>query len=585
MRIGFAITAILSIGVLVLTNFPHVWLGLAITSIIAIAYYWYRSNVEAKVFSKIPIYFALLLILSTLFFFLGNSKTIGTFVQKTGLAESEVRLPWRYTIDVAAGALKDSPILGSGPNRFVNEYLKYKSSDISLTPFWNMEFPDGFGFLPTLLITTGVIGFFAWMLWGFSAMRRGVLVSRDIVSGSFDEYCLLVSGLPVVLFMIILVIYVPSHSMVFMFFVMAGLFVSASSIKNDSGNMPNSVSVMGKGLVVALGVFAILVLATTWVFYVRKVVASVYFQSGIAILSDGGDIENGRKHFESALSWHHADIYYQALSEINLIKISSIASNIKVTPDKDTIENIVNLINQAIDYTKRATVLDPYNYYNYVAEARALETATFLKMNGAKEKAIDSYRQAIVLNPKNPALYVSLARFEANVGQYDLAKQYIGEALKIKQNYTDAVFALVQIQVAEGKIDDAIISSQVATQISPNDPIAFFQLGLLHYNSKSYEKAVSAFEKAVSISPNYANASYFLGLSYARTGKVPGAVAVFEKLLKENPNNSEIALILSNLKSGVSPFSGAELPISQNPERRSSLPLKDAITETTESEN
>ena len=122
---------------------------------------------------------------------------------------------------------------------------------------------------------------------------------------------------------------------------------------------------------------------------------------------------------------------------------------------------------------------------------------------------------------------------------------------------------------------DAIVSSQVATQINPNDPLLFFQLGILQYDDKDYANAVTSLEKAVSLSSQYANARYFLGLSYVRVGRNSDAILQFEELAKTNPDNKEVAFILSNLKAGKSPFSDAKPPIDSKPEKRKTLPVSE----------
>ncbi len=146
-------------------------------------------------------------------------------------------------------------------------------------------------------------------------------------------------------------------------------------------------------------------------------------------------------------------------------------------------------------------------------------------------------------------------------------------ALQLKNNYTDAVYLLSQIQVAEGNTADAITSVKFATQLTPNDPTAFFELGLLQYNAGEYSDAVASLSQAVSLSPNYANAQYFLGLSYSKTGDNADAIAQFEQLSKTNPDNADVAGILSNLKGGKSAFANQAPPVS-TPEKRTSPPVE-----------
>jgi tetratricopeptide (TPR) repeat protein len=160
-------------------------------------------------------------------------------------------------------------------------------------------------------------------------------------------------------------------------------------------------------------------------------------------------------------------------------------------------------------------------------------------------------------------------------GKFDQAQKYIGIALQIKQNYTEAIFLLSQIQVNNGQIKDAITSVQFAIQTQPNNSLLYFQLGLLQYNDKNYQGAVDALQKAIQINDQYANARYFLGLAYARLGKNPDAIIQFENLNSTNPENDEVKEILTNLKAGKSPFSDVKTPIDSKPEKRKTLPVKE----------
>ena len=155
------------------------------------------------------------------------------------------------------------------------------------------------------------------------------------------------------------------------------------------------------------------------------------------------------------------------------------------------------------------------------------------------------------------------------------AKDYIGQALRQKNNYTDAIFLLAQIQVQEGNIKDAINSVAAASYLAPNDSGIFFQLGLLRYNDKNYAGAVDAFKKATDLNPAYANAKYFLGISYQKTNRLKEAIKEFSDLKASNPDNKEVELILENLTAGREPFANATPPIDNKPEKRSALPVSE----------
>jgi tetratricopeptide (TPR) repeat protein len=155
------------------------------------------------------------------------------------------------------------------------------------------------------------------------------------------------------------------------------------------------------------------------------------------------------------------------------------------------------------------------------------------------------------------------------------AKEYITQAVALKNNYTDAIFFLSQIEAGEGDLKAAIASAEAASAIAPNDPSVFFQLGLLRYNAKDYAGSAAALERAVALNTSYANAKYFLGLSYANIGKSAEAIQQFTDLKASNPDNKEVATILANLKAGKAPFTGITPPADSKPEKRATPPIKE----------
>jgi tetratricopeptide (TPR) repeat protein len=204
------------------------------------------------------------------------------------------------------------------------------------------------------------------------------------------------------------------------------------------------------------------------------------------------------------------------------------------------------------------------------------ESVVPARVNLAYENAMKSYESAAALNPLNPAVYLLAAQLEASIKKLPEAKQFIGKALQVKNNYSDAIFLLSQIQVAENSIKDAITSLLVLAQLNPQDPTIFFQLGLLYYNSGDNVNTGIVLSKAVELSPDYSNARYFLGLAYARLGKYAEAVDQFEAVARLNPDNEEVANILTALKAGKSPFQAVTTP-----EKAKTPPVKDSIDKKT----
>ena len=85
------------------------------------------------------------------------------------------------------------------------------------------------------------------------------------------------------------------------------------------------------------------------------------------------------------------------------------------------------------------------------------------------------------------------------------------------------------------RIDPAKALIESAVKNSPNDPHAWFNLGLLYKNSDNPQGSVDAFRHVTEIDPNDADSWYFLGAANAQLKQYPQAIDAFQHALKLNP--------------------------------------------------
>lgn len=504
----------------------------------------------------------------------------GPVVSGINAGYSELSLPWQMALDVTAGAIKSRPLLGVGPNHFVDAYYAFKPAGINQTDAWSIEFKYGFGLIPTFIATEGVLGSVAWLLFFIMLGIYGTRAIRKAPSDPHDRFILFSSYAAAVFVWLVSLAYVPSHAVMLFGFVMTGIFFAAyaSFISQESRAPIFSSDTRMNKLMPSLSIVLIIIAVLWGIIVLKKSIAFAYFGSGLSSLSVGS-ADAADQSFATANRIDQEDLYWRSRAEVSLTKANQLAASVTATSTKDQTQSVATsvaaVINQAFSYAQSAAAFDPNDYYNYISEARAAETAANINMSKGYENAIAAYQNAIRLNPYNPLLYLSVARAAASQNKLPDALTALGAALQVKNNYLDAIFLLSQVQAAQGDLPNAIIAARVATQISPNSPQLFFQLGLLQYNAKDYAGAASSFESSVKLQSDYANAKYFLGLSYVRLNKISDAITQFEDLTKANPDSQEIAFILTNLRAGKSPFADAKPPVTASPEKRANLPIKE----------
>lgn len=511
-----------------------------------------------------------------LFMWKGASVT-GSVAKSFNVTYSEISLPWQMTMDITSGAIKQNPMFGVGANHFLQAYLANKPDAVNMSDAWGVDFQYGFGFIPTLIAEQGMVGLVLWILFFVFFGICGAKTIKNVGADPTRKFVVISSFMSAVSLWLISIVSVPSHIILFLTFVTTGIFFGASAWVGAIKVCTMEPKKKMCSKIYSIVLIVAMVVALIWaIIYVKKVVALSYFGAGVKQLTTVNDPARALSLFTSAYNADHLDVYLQGKAEAELAIATAIATEASKTTNASTSEALIKkfaeAINAALIDSRAAIAYDPNDYYNRVSEARVSELATNLKMQNAFENAVQAYTQAINLNPKNPSIYLSLARLEVGQNKLDDAVKAIGAALQVKSNYLDAVFLLSQVYASKGDLANAIIAANFATQLNPGNAQVFFQLGLLQYNNKDYSAAVAAFEKATKLQVDYANAQYFLGLSYARTGKTSEAIAQFELLAKSNPDNQEVVTILKNLNAGKSIFESAQA--ASSPEKRSSLPIK-----------
>ncbi|MEI8328012.1 MAG: tetratricopeptide repeat protein [Candidatus Taylorbacteria bacterium] len=498
-------------------------------------------------------------------------------IKKMNVSYSGVALPWQMTLDIASGAIKQNPLFGVGANHFVQAYLQNKPDAVNMSDAWNIEFAYGFGLIPTLIAEQGAVGLVLWILFFVFLGLAGSKVLRHMGEDPRGRFIIVSSYITSVFLWLVCIVSVPSHVVLLLTLIMTGVFFGAS-VHNKSIQPITIEPAAGRGrALLIVGLILAIIVAVIWgMIYMKKIVALSYFGKGVKQLTVDKNADLALASFATAYNTDRLDVYLQGKTEAQLTKANAIATEASKSTNASTTEELVkkfaDVVNTALLDARAAITYDTNDYYNHVSEARVSELASNIKLENAYENATKAYTAAIQLNPKNPSIYLSLAKLEISQKKLDESVKTIGAALQLKPNYIDAVFLLSQVYAEKGDLPNAIIAAKFATQLNPQNQQVFFQLGLLQYNNANYAEATTSLATALTIQPDYSNAQYFLGLSLARLGKTKDAITQFEALSKANPENQEVLEILKNLNAGKSIFTDPKTVA--NPEKRPALPIK-----------
>lgn len=567
----------LSLVGLALINFYLLWIIVGLLSLVVLVYALsfglHGGNESKNKTRKIPIASFVVLIISLLFV-LGNGM-INDFRNRVpilNIPNEIIRPSWQDTFEVGKASFLHDPVLGTGPNRFGNAWLSYKPASINQSPvLWNTDVDAGVGLVPTFAVTTGILGVLALLAFFGIFLYRGFTAILSVSVGKLSHYLLFSSFLGALYLWIIAIFYVPNIAILMLAFLMTGVFVAALAETGMGKDYNFSFLEDPRIGFVSVLVLVLLIIGSVAGGYTlfQKFLSVVFFERGL-IMSSQGNLDGTMDSLGRAVLLNESDVYFRTLSSANIARLSLIISQKDVSGE--TIKQKFQEESRfAVGNALKARDLNPTDYQNWVALGNAYEALVPFKVQDAYGEAKKAYDQAIVLNPKSPALLLLRARIDVENNKED-AKTYIAKALSLKNDYTDAIFMLSQIQADEGNLDSAIASTEVASVLSPNSIGVYFQLGFLRYKNKDWDKAVSAFKRATELSPNYSNARYFLGLSYDKMGDRAKAIEQFEKIQELNPDNNEVKNILNNLRAGRDPFENQTV---KAPEKQKQAPLKD----------
>ncbi|PIS13266.1 MAG: hypothetical protein COT67_02590 [Candidatus Tagabacteria bacterium CG09_land_8_20_14_0_10_41_14] len=571
-RLFLIFISVASLLVMFLVNFTAAWIVFGFFMLLFLVSL-FTSYGERRVFAKLPLF---LILLSLLFILAGN--LIGDLASGLNLNFLEVRPSWGATIDVAKNTWSSgikNLLVGSGPGTFGYDWLKFKPEGINQTIFWNLRFDYGIGVIPSLLSTVGVLGGFVWLVFLLALVYYGIrsigYKGDEITKSLF--FSLFLGSVYLWTFN---VIYSTSNFLFALSFIVTGLFFA---ILAKIGRVALAEFSFLKrpiaGFVSSLSIVLLLILtAVSFYLVFQKSWAAYSYGKGVEVLNQEGDLAKAEVYLKRAIRYDEQGRYYRALGDLDLLNLSVLVNQQQQFSQEELSARFQAFLASAVQNMQTAIRVNPQDPANWQSLGRVYESVIPYQVQGARDAAVDAYKEALKRSPSDPQIYLNLARVEVQAGNNKEAIDYLSSALNLKSNYTLALFLAAQIAAQEGDLDSAIQRTEMARLTAPNDIGVLFQLGLLYYQKEDYGSAILALKRAVSVNENYSNALYFLGLAYDKKGEKRAAVEQFEKVGALNPDNEEIKTILSNLKAGkpaLSSISPPELP----PEEREDLPVEE----------
>ena len=165
------------------------------------------------------------------------------------------------------------------------------------------------------------------------------------------------------------------------------------------------------------------------------------------------------------------------------------------------------------------------------------DEAQQLYLEGKLTQAISAYKQAIISDPKNPSLYVAMARLQVYTGLYEDAVTSAEDALLLNLNNSAAhAVKAWALNYLDRKVE-AETSISRALELDPNNAEAFaYQVEILLADCEFEEiqRSIELSNKALQLAPNSVESHRARGLVLSCTGNYPEAVQEYKQALVIN---------------------------------------------------
>jgi tetratricopeptide (TPR) repeat protein len=206
-----------------------------------------------------------------------------------------------------------------------------------------------------------------------------------------------------------------------------------------------------------------------------------------------------------------------------------------------------------------------------------IRQAEQLVADGKLPQAMDSYKKAIIADPKNSSIYITLAQMQVFAGDYKGALDNAQNALVLNSNNSMAyairgwalgfqndflggqgaiekaiqldpkngiayayLSEVLSLQYQAGKdtlglVQKATDASRTAQNLAPNALETHRARGILLEITQNYEEAAHEFEAAIAINPNISDLHLALGRNYRALTQYTKAVEEFNRAIALNP--------------------------------------------------
>jgi len=351
---------------------------------------------------------------------------------------------WQIGLEV----VKVSPLWGAGPGNYLTAFNRFRPVTYNSTDLWQMRFTTATDYYLTVLTEVGFIGVIAFAVL--------IFVVYKMVSKKFD-----VKFLPVIVLLLLFAVLPIAPVVITTLFVLLAA-ISESENKNTNilaeSSAKSAVILVCLPIIVGLGLFYFV--GTRWV------LAEITYTKSLNALSQN-DAKSTYGLLVKAINQNtQVDRYHASLAQLDMALAGNLAGKKDITDNDKT--TITQLVQQAINEGKATVTLNPGRAGNWEVLGQIYRSVMAFA-TGADQFAIQTYTQAVALDPTDPNLRISLGGVYYALGQYDNAIDAFKLAVLAKPDLANAHYNLSVAYSAKKDYDNAITEMDTVLTLVPKD--------------------------------------------------------------------------------------------------------------------
>lgn len=154
---------------------------------------------------------------------------------------------------------------------------------------------------------------------------------------------------------------------------------------------------------------------------------------------------------------------------------------------------------------------------------------------------MESLEKAEAIAPTDASVLMAVARANYDQGDADGAISKLQQVLEVEPDNAMVLQVLVDLMVAEGRVEEAQPFIDRMPEGAKLDPNALLNVGIDHYNAGEMDEAMVQFDEVVKNYPELPTALYYRGLVYLGRGENALAAADLKKFIEVEPDSPKAA--------------------------------------------